>query len=340
MSKSDFHLLLSRYQQGICTEQEKRIVEQWLQQLGGEYPSQSEAERAGLEERMWAAIRAETLARQPRPFYRQWYAAAAAVLVVLGLGWLTFNLQGPASVVAEANHEKPGFITQTNTTGEVLTVSLPDGSEVSLAPHSSLSYPEDFRGATRDVYLKGRAFFDVSSNAEKPFLVYSGEIVTRVVGTSFWVSEKSGNKEIEVSVVSGKVSVSTQEASPSAERKKKGVLLTANQKATYSEKSRVFETGLVEDPVPVTREGAADTPPLPDFHYKNALVADVLADLRRTYGIEITVENEQIGQCTFHGDIAQHSLYTKLNLLCSSVNATFEIHGTHILISGKGCSPK
>lgn len=339
MSKADFHLLLSRYQRGSCTEQEKRIVEQWLQQLGHEYEPHSEAGLAGLEEKMWAAIRSETMPRKPLPFYRQWYAAAAVVLVVFGLGWLTLHFRNTPAGTPEISLEKPGFTTRTNSTEQVLALHLPDGSVVSLEPRSSLSYAEDFTGDTREVYLKGRAFFDVSGNPEKPFLVYSGQIVTRVVGTSFWVNEKAGPREIEVSVVSGKVSVSTQDPSSRlpADRKKKGVLLTANQKATYSEKNRVFETGLVEEPVPVIHEGAADAPPLPDFHYKSAPVSEVLADLRRTYGIEITVENEHIGQCTFHGDISKHSLYTKLNLLCSSVNASFEIHGTHILISGKGC---
>lgn len=337
MNKREFHLLLSRYYKGVCSEQEKSIVEQWLLQLGDGYSVNDETEIEQLQEKMWEAISFKTNIVKARPYYKVWYSIAASLIIMIGLGWLTYKLVAPVVEVSEITAATPEFSVEANQTDKILAVKLPDGSVVSLEPNSSIKYSKIFVKNTREVYLKGGAFFDVSSNQDKPFLVYSGNIVTKVLGTSFWVNEKNNNKEIEVSVVSGKVSVSTSGNLSGSIPENKKVLLTANQKAIYNEKNKVFETSLVENPVMVIKEGIHQDIKLPQFQYQNALVSDVLSDLTQAYGIEIIVGNDRIERCTFRGDISKQSLYTKLELICSSVNATFEIHGTRILISGKGC---
>ena len=71
--------------------------------------------------------------------------------------------------------------------GEAKTIQLPDGSVVMLSASAQLSYTKEFgKDSTREVWLSGgEAFFKVAKNPEKPFLVYCGEVVTKVLGTSF-----------------------------------------------------------------------------------------------------------------------------------------------------------
>jgi ferric-dicitrate binding protein FerR (iron transport regulator) len=82
---------------------------------------------------------------------------------------------------------------------------LPDGSRVRLAPSSRLTVSKDFGSATRTTTLSGEAFFEVVRSAGAPFIVHSGSVATRVLGTKFDVRHYPGDKSVHIAVVSGKV---------------------------------------------------------------------------------------------------------------------------------------
>lgn len=84
---------------------------------------------------------------------------------------------------------------------------LPDGSDIWLAAGSTLKYPEAFAKKERGVELSGEAFFEVERDEKKPFTIRTGELETRVLGTSFKVTAFEGNPR-EVAVATGKVRVS------------------------------------------------------------------------------------------------------------------------------------
>src|SRR5690606_2603405 len=62
---------------------------------------------------------------------------------------------------------------------------LPDGSTVLLNNNSSLDFPQQFTGDTREVILKGEAYFDIKPDASRPFIIHTGKVKTRVLGTAF-----------------------------------------------------------------------------------------------------------------------------------------------------------
>lgn len=335
MSKKNFHLLLKRYREGNCTSREKKLVEQWFNLLDTTGTHEKEA---NLDEKMWSAIQLKT-----KPVRRiEWwkYASAAVILLALGVSFLFPIWNNGDTDLAILENAKENFIKQTNTTTATVDAVLPDGSQITLEPGASIEYAPNFEGETREVYLNGKAFFNVKHNPEKPFLVYANKVVTKVLGTSFWIDDKSVTQGVEVSVVTGKVLVSTEsdKKNKNLERVKNGVLLTANQKVTYNEKSKIFETGLVESPILIAEEDKKTTNLAPSFFYEENSISEVLSDLEKAYGIDILVENNALKKCFFRGDIGQQPLYTKLDLICSSINATYEVRGTRILISGKGCS--
>lgn len=96
---------------------------------------------------------------------------------------------------------------KTNTQGVPVRYVLPDSTEVFLAAGSTLKYPEEFAGKQRIVLLQGEAFFDVTPNKDKSFIIRTGEVETRVLGTSFKISAFD-NYPLEVAVATGKVGVS------------------------------------------------------------------------------------------------------------------------------------
>ena len=90
----------------------------------------------------------------------------------------------------------------------IYSLVLSDGTKVYLNSESELSYPVKFQGNVREVMLKGEAYFEVTADASRPFVVRAGEMRTRVLGTSFNVSAYPDEAEFQTTLVTGKVEVS------------------------------------------------------------------------------------------------------------------------------------
>jgi ferric-dicitrate binding protein FerR (iron transport regulator) len=147
--------------------------------------------------------------------YSLWYKIAAAVLLVAVSGWIITRFIG--------NDTDVSYQTASNT----MTVKLPDGSQVILNRDSELSYSASFGDENRTIILKGEAFFDVTPNPDKPFIIQANDAHIEVVGTSFNVLAYDSMHEVEVVVQSGVVKLS------GADRKEE-VKLQAGDKGIYS----------------------------------------------------------------------------------------------------------
>jgi transmembrane sensor len=123
------------------------------------------------------------------------YMAAASILFLAGLG---FFLKPKIAVEKQLTFK---------TSDAPKSIKLSDGSKIYLAANSLFQYPEKFEGDERKVsLLKGNAFFEIAKDKTHPFIITSGEIKTRVVGTSFHI--QLSKSKCEVIVVTGKVNVS------------------------------------------------------------------------------------------------------------------------------------
>lgn len=123
-----------------------------------------------------------------------WLAIAAAILVFCVAGYFAINyFAGPPKIISIASN------------GSVRIDTLPDGSVITMNKMSQLSYPKTFKGDTRPVNLQGEAFFSVTPDKTKPFIITVNDVTIRVVGTSFNI--KSRNGKTEVIVATGIVNV-------------------------------------------------------------------------------------------------------------------------------------
>lgn len=267
----------------------------------------------------------------------KWIAAASVLLVVFLSYFILNNNTNKKSFASLV----PGTsISKTNPGPAALAVKLADGSIVTLSPKSTLHYAKEFTGDKREVYLEGEAFFEVAKNQQQPFLVYCNTIVTRVLGTSFNINTSRETGDIEVSVHTGKVQVYENKNLTGGKPAGVAVIVTPNQKAIYKKDSHIFETSLVGQPQPIENETAGynGNKKHPDFIFEQEKLLNVFEQIEKTYGIEIVPENTAINDCIFTGDVSANDLYTKLKIICLTVNASYEINGTRILIKGKGCN--
>lgn len=348
MNRKAFRQLLKRYLDNSCTDEEKRIIDQWYELLDNDHRPLSNEEITEVENRLWNKIQSVTTSESSSviPFKkhknRWWkYAVAACFIGIIALaGSLTFKYKDrktstPSLIISKVSQ---GFSEEVNNSGNIKNIQLEDGSFVSIYPGSKLAFPKHFAPDKREVYLEGQALFTVSKSPNRPFFVYNDQIVTKVLGTSFTVQNNNG--KIEVAVKTGKVAVyenGEQINLNEVEQKSNGVIITPNQKVTYYQQERHFVTSIVDQPVPVPAE-TTQSVPVNYCNYNETPLFEVLKDIEDTYKLEIVLENEKIKNCLFTGDLSGQTMFNKLESICLVFSSSYEIKGTRILLkSGKSC---
>lgn len=325
----EFNRLLKRYLQGQTTEEEEKLLEEWHKnQPEVSFPEMSDEEQGVLEQKMWKRVRSGAWGRQT---VRRLIAISAGVAASLLLGTLWFLSPGrrdEAHTVAVSGQKRFEI---RNTTGSDQEIMLSDSTIVLLKQDSQLLYENSFNQERREVFLHGEAFFHVKRDEMKPFIVHTGDLISEVLGTSFRVKENRNNNTTEVSVTSGKVSVYTD--NPQGKSKKNGFILTANQQVSYSKATHYITAGIVEEPVVHIQDDVQ----LPPLDFRSVPLQDVLQTLTQYYGIEFVIADPRVKQCGINADLTGLSMFTQLELICKSIDATYERRGTVVFINGEGC---
>lgn len=272
---------------------------------------------------------------------KQWLRIAASIFLLLGIGfWYTQFYPQKSSeegVYEKLVAENPNKLVEvTNESEKILPIQLIDGSLVLLKKGSRISYSENFLGNTREIFLSGEAFFEVTKNPEKPFLVFANGLVTKVLGTSFNIKAYDKDKEVTVEVKSGKVSVFAQSDANSKEkatnRELGGVVLTPNQKIVYAREEVRMAKSLVEMPIIIEQEKLKTV-----FEFEDAPVSEILHNLEKAYSIDIVFDEELLSTCPLTASLTDLQLFDKLNIICKGVEAHYEILDGQIVIYSKGC---
>lgn len=337
MNQQSFIDLLTRYEEGNCTESEKLFVNKWYDLLGDKNINQlSATELDEMSNRVWANLETERyLPVKKISLKRTWVKVAIAASITVAFliaGLYAINYNHAQHSFIEENSGLT-LITEKNNTNHNIIVNLPDYSTITLAPKASIIYPKVFAVNKRNVYLNGNAFFAVSKNPAKPFYVYNQHLVVRVLGTSFFIRECGDKGPAQVSVRTGKVQVDENIKSKlidlETHKIAKTILLTPNQKGIFS-KHQLNKT-LVEKPIPLAV--AYNIPNSISYNFKEERLRDIFKTLTEAYGIEIKTENEQLLDYTFTGDLSKKGLYDQLSLICGSISGKYSINGTNIMVS-------
>jgi transmembrane sensor len=267
--------------------------------------------------------------------YRWWWMAAAVLLIAGGLAWnFWFAFKGvPLGYDRQISAAGVQLRETVNNSKTEQTVLLKDGSTVRLKPGSKLSF-SDFLAGKRVVYLDGEGFFDVTKDPARPFIVYAGHIVVQVVGTSFSIVSKTGMATNKVSVTSGKVKVFTTGRMDDLGNTKEenSLYLTPNQEVVYNSDTKIFDKGLVAEPVQLAKTGEPK-----EFYFDNTAVNEILKELETAYGVNIRLNNTAFGSCKVTAPLGGLPLFRKLDIICQTVGATYQVFGTEIVISGGSC---
>lgn len=241
-------------------------------------------------------------------FYRH---AAVWIVVLCGIGYLAFNVAMPAQLA---------FIEEHNKSTQPVHIVLEDGSVIVLGPGSKLSYPKMFAEDSRTVRLEGEAFFQVQKDRRKPFLVSTGEVQTRVLGTSFQITAFQ-RRPIRVAVATGKVRVDHMKGdNPEAL-----AVLTPGQQVMYAD-GRTVRSEVSIAQIEGWQAGR--------LIYRNTPLEHITDDLERWYGVR--VRYREPSRATLQLDmnlIANAPLQSTLRILAATAGFTYEIDGDTVIIN-------
>lgn len=214
------------------------------------------------------------------------------------------------------------------------TVSLPDGSMIRLSPESRISYPATFVKKEREILLNGEAFFNVTKNPESPFKVYTNDVITTVLGTSFTVKAFDRDKDVRVVVKTGRVTVAANSAQNKRQQPEKNeLILLPNQQVVYHREDHKMMRSLIENPTPV---GTTDLTSQ-SLVFENAPVAKVFESLQKRYEVQIIYDSDLMAGCQLTAELGSEPLFEKLNMICKAIQARYELIDGQIVIHGSSC---
>lgn len=131
------------------------------------------------------------------------YWVAATIILLFGSYLMVQKWREPTATVA-AQQE---FVSKYVPKGEKLNLTLTDGTEIKINSGGLIRFPKTFKGHERRIYLEGEAFLKVSHDDKKAFVVETGSLDVKVLGTSFNIQNDLKNSNVEVALVDGKVVV-------------------------------------------------------------------------------------------------------------------------------------
>lgn len=224
-----------------------------------------------------------------------WLRVAASVLIVLSAGLAGYYIGKNHFSVTDQ------VVARFETTvplGSRSKVVLPDHTVVWINAGSTLTYSGDFNRQAREVSLRGEAYFEVTTDSLKPFVVKSDKLDVKVMGTRFNVKAYEEDERIDVALVSGKVHVHLNDREPEEAE----VALTPDRLLSYNKETNGVQLKEIKgtDAYGWTKgELTFDLQPFP-------LIAK---DLERKFNVKINIRSKSLEKEIFSGSFsADYSL--------------------------------
>ena len=336
--------ILAKFFSGECTEEEKANVKNWLAENSDNqkvFDSVKELWTTAKEEsdpsdinKLWdeLVLKAEIplqdenqLDYESKSDQKNWLIKfwdpgnkilryAAAIIFIGLISYSVYLIIKPGEIGYDVNYKLLSV-----DFGKQSSITLNDGTKITLDSGSKLYYPEEFSASTRKVKLNGEAYFEVVPNKEKPFEVETNNALIRVLGTKFNIRGWNENKIVQVSVIEGKVSLSQGDNSSNSVAIEKGYGSELHSDGTISiprsidiEKTLLWLNG--------------------EMYLDNVSVREAIAQIERWYDVKIIIANKMVLNEKITVHIDKKSLENNLDLLTQLIDSRFEISGREIFI--------
>jgi transmembrane sensor len=306
---------LLRYVEGECTPAEAAAIQAWLL-ADPQRCAQLEELRVvwrhtGATARRWDVRRARdrlrrargldptpriaSVVRSPWSRWRAWSVAAGLIIAAVVSAVYVTSRTSPRTYETER--------------GQLMTLSLADGSRVVLSPASRLLVPARFGASERVVELEGEAYFIVEHDATRPLLVRTAYGVVEDLGTEFDVRAYPQDSAVQVVVASGRVLLHGPPRANTASR----ALRPHDRGVVEADGSLRVVNDVELDRYMAWTEGR--------LVFDQTPLAEIVTDLERWYGLDIEVEGPALDDERVTISFAQQTADQALSELATVLHA-------------------
>ncbi|MEQ9309540.1 MAG: FecR domain-containing protein [Balneolaceae bacterium] len=248
------------------------------------------------------------------------FAKVAAIFVVAML----IGVYSSQFLVTEEAEMVPILKEITMAKGQRGSLTLSDGTKVSLNSESKISLPSVFKSDVREVYLEGEAYFDVAKNPNKPFIIYTKGTIVEVLGTSFSIRSFPEDGVVRTVVEEGVVSFRGD-----SESNDNGVILTAGKLGTFDLNNKSVTT---EEPENLDlylgwKNGY--------LAFQNSSMDNVKLALERKYDIQVEFNSTEIKELQLTAEFKSRMLKNVLETISMSLDLQYEIDDDVVYFSTK-----
>jgi ferric-dicitrate binding protein FerR (iron transport regulator) len=251
----------------------------------------------------------------------KWTKAAIVTFLLLAsfVAFLSLNISGQGDLKqVTLSEKKEEWITKSNPRGQKSTIHLPDGSSLVLNSESEIRFKGSFGKDQRDIFLKGESFFEVAPDSLLPFRVFSGELVTVALGTSFNINSYIKGKD-RVQLATGKVKVFREKEDSQP------IFLSPGEEVRIGAESGVSKNKFDLGKAFLWKEGVLSFERIP--------FSEVISTLERWYGVEIGIKNKPIKEKLISGEFKNTYLSDVLESLGYAYGFDYKIKNKEVVIN-------
>ncbi|MDY3033330.1 MAG: DUF4974 domain-containing protein [Odoribacter sp.] len=195
--------------------------------------------------------------------------------------------------------------------------TLSDGTRVWLNSESEITFPVSFVGGSREVVVKGEAYFEVKSDKAHPFIVHAKEVDIEVVGTKFNVAAYEDSHRVVTTLAEGRVNV---------EMSGQVVGLSPDEQVSVDLKSGKMAKNSVSASTNISWIQGI-------FEYENMTLEEITTQLSRWYGVDFIFSAAEFKTRRFTGVVKKYDeLNNVLKIIEKTTNVSFMINGKDIAV--------
>lgn len=323
--------IIAKFLMGKCTEEELVQINLWIKEsddnahklfrmeeiyhLGRENDASDKKKMDQAEKKLYKRLAGEEIKGNKSLRIRHWmrYAAIITLILLTGTGvgyWIHNNNLNNNMVIAAASN------------GNIKEILLPDGTKVWLNQSATLKYPRTFSAKERNVYLEGEAYFEVTKNHAKPFIVQSEAMRIRVLGTTFNFKCNKTSTLAEATLIEGEIEVKGNSDEGM-------IILSPGQKAELNRATKRLVVKQVDSKLDAVWHDNL-------IPFEKADIYAIVKTLERFYDVKIILAPDTKIDNTYSGVLKRKdSIESVLNSLKNSIPIDYKIIGNNIFISAQ-----
>lgn len=332
MSKEYYKQLIEKYLSGSISSDEYRDLSEWIEQDRelNHWWERKFIETEGLldfktSEKMFTKIRHKTFRYEVADKKQLEQNTFNKNKIVLNLIKWVAIICIPIGVCFSylfindfVNKEEVPLIVKTER-GEKSTIILPDGTNVILNSSSRLKYSNNYGEKNRSIDLEGEAYFDVTRDTKKEFIVHTNNLDIKVIGTSFNISSYTDTKDITIVLLKGKVKIQSAELS---------YIMSPGEKIKYNKNTKK-----------ITKEDVFPTDYITwtkgDLYFEKESLENIIKTISRVYNVDVQYNAMDVKDVVFSGTIPKCEIKDAMNMITSASSFTYQMTDSIIRLKKK-----